>query len=106
MNFIIEYSVEFIFGILSGAIIYLYKKVTDYHKVMNATKKGVQVLLKSKIIEKYMEYRNTGCVSIHDQEIINELYNEYKTLGGNGVVGRLVDDIAEMEVNRCKEGVD
>ncbi len=104
MNFIINYGLELLFGLLSGFIMYLYKKLLEYRKIMNATRKGVQALLKSKIIEKYTEYRNSGCVSIHDQEIINELYMEYKALGGNGIIERLVDDIAEMEVNKCKGG--
>lgn len=106
MDFLIKYGGEIVFGLLSSSILYLYRKMKQHMNIMMATKKGVQVLLKSKIIDKYMEYRKNGCTSIHDQEIINELYKEYKTLGGNGVIDRLVDEIAEMEVNRCAKGGD
>lgn len=106
LDFLVNYILETLFAILSGSILYLYKKMKDYHKLILSTKNGVQALLKSKIIEKYIEYRKNGCVSIHDQEMINELYTEYKILGGNGIIERLVDDIAEMEVNRCLKGGD
>lgn len=104
MNFIVEYGGEIIVALLSSSTIYFYQKLKQYKKMMNATKKGVQALLRSEIIKKYIEYRKNGCTSIHDQEIINELYEEYKTLGGNGVIDKLVQEIAEMEVDKCTKG--
>lgn len=68
--------------------------------MMVATRKGVQVLLKEKIIEKYNKYKEAGSMSLYDKEMIDEIYNEYKNLGGNGVIEKIVDNIEEIPISK------
>lgn len=108
MEFIVEYWLEFFFGIMVSVIGYLCKKIIEYHKLIETTRRGVQTLLKCQIIAKYDEYKQRGFVSLYDREIIGELYIEYKNLGGNGLINKLVDDIEKISLERPqkKEGKD
>lgn len=106
MEFIVEYWLEFFFGIMISVIGYLCKKIIEYHKIIETTKRGVQTLLKCQIIEKYNEFNKKGFASLFDREILGELYFEYKNLGGNGLISRLVEDIEKisLEKPKVKEG--
>ncbi|MEG0825891.1 MAG: hypothetical protein RR404_00285 [Bacilli bacterium] len=99
MNFIVTYWVEFLFGILISATTYLIKKTTDYKKTLQSTTKGVQVLLKTKIIEHYNLYKQRNGISIYEKELVNELYKEYHNLGGNGVIESLKEQIDELPLS-------
>ena len=35
-----------------------------------------------------------------DKEIITELYEEYKNLGGNGIIEDMIDDISEIPLTK------
>lgn len=96
MDFIINYWIECLFGLLISLITYFVKKLNDYKKILSSTTKGVEVLLKSKIIENYNLYKARGKISIYEKEIINELYHEYQNLGGNGVIDSLKKDLDKL----------
>lgn len=106
MEFITNYWLEFFFGIMVSVIGYLCKKIIEYHKLIETTRRGVQTLLKCQIIEKYDEYHRRGFVSLYDREIISELYIEYKNLGGNGLINKLVEDIEKVSLKRPLEKED
>lgn len=104
MNFITQYWIQFLFGVLISFVGYLYKKIVDYKKLMTATKNGVQALLKVKIIERYNEYSKLENVTIYDKETIDQLYREYKNLGGNGVIEKLIKEIEDIPLNKKNIG--
>lgn len=97
-EFIINYWVELFFSLLIFVITSLYRKMGKYCEITLATKKGVSVLLKTKIIEKYNFYKNKDSIPIYDKEIINELYKEYKILGGNGLIDSLINELNEKTI--------
>lgn len=99
MNFIITYWVEFLFGILITVVTYVLKKVIEYKKILSSTTKGVKVLLKTKIIEHYNLYRTKGNITIYEKQLINDLYDEYRNLGGNGIIKSLKQDIDELPLS-------
>lgn len=104
MSFLIEYWMEFIFGLLISLIGYLLKKTKDYHNTLNFTKTSVILLLKVEIIEKYNEYKKQNCVSIYDRQILSELYEEYKNLGGNGLVNQIINEMENIKISNCIGG--
>ena len=103
MEFIVHYWIEFLFGILISLLTLFMKKLSDYKKVLSSTTKGVEVLLKSKIIENYIIYKSRGKISIYEKEIMNELYIEYHNLGGNGVVESLKRDLEKLPLSSKEE---
>lgn len=104
MDFIINYWIEVTFSTIIFLIGYLYKKIIEYKKLMNATKNGVQALLKAKIIEKYNDYNIIGKMTIYDKETVNLLYNEYKNLNGNGVIDKLFDELQKIPLKKSTKG--
>ena len=100
LEFIMKYWIEFSFGLVISFITFLCKRINYYYKVMNSTKNGVKVLLKGEIIRRYNEYKKIGCLSLFDKEIITELYEEYKNLGGNGIIEDMIDDISEIPLTK------
>lgn len=104
IGFIVDYWIEFFFGLIISIICYLYKRISDYTKLINSTKNGVKVLLKGEIIRRYNEYTKKGSMSIFEKEIVMDLYQEYKNLGGNGMISNLVEDIEDIPLSRTFGG--
>ena len=96
MKFIIEYWVQIFFGALIAFITYLYRKIEQEKNLLVATKRGVQVLLKAKIIESYHVFQNQGCIYISQKEAFHDLYEEYRKLSDNSVIKELVTEIDEL----------
>ena len=65
-----------------------------------ALKNGVQALLRANIIQCYNKYIEKGEIPIYERENIDHLYNEYKTLGGNGVVESLIEKLEDLPTPR------
>ena len=104
MQFLINYAVEIALTILSSGFIYLMGKIKKQVKNLIATQKGVESLLKARIIEKYNDYKEKGKISLYDKEAIEGIYIEYKNLGGNGIIDKLMKEILEIPITKCEEG--
>lgn len=104
LEFIFKYWLELVFGLLISLVGHMYKKFKDHYKLLTATRTGLVVLLKAKIIEEYSEYKKTKKVSIYEREMIEELYEEYKKLGGNGLIGKIVEEIEDIKIEKCAGG--
>ncbi len=99
LDFIFKYWIEIFFGIITSMAGYLYKKLKTYYNLLEATTNGVKVLLKGEIIRRYNENKKTGEITLFDKEIINELYKEYRNLGGNGLVSEFVNEINDIPLS-------
>lgn len=65
---------------------------------------GMQALLRDRIVQAYNHHCETGYVPIYARENIEEMYRQYKNLGGNGVVKDLVHRIMNLPThNENKE---
>lgn len=58
---------------------------------------GVQALLRNEIIRRYREFESKGEISILDQENLDEMFEQYKNLGGNGTVKKMMNDLYELK---------
>ena len=82
---------------LSGAVIaYLIAVLRQKNKENNALKKGVQALLRDRIIEIYYHYTEKGWMPLDVRNSLEDLYNSYETLGENGVINDLMDKLREL----------
>lgn len=98
LEFILKYWIEVGFGLIVGLTAFLYRKISHYYEMMNWTKNGVKVLLKDEIIRRYNEIKKEGSLSLFEKEAIIDLYQEYKNLGGNGMIEDVIDDISEIPI--------
>jgi len=56
--------------------------------------KGVKALLRDRILQSYNYYLGKGYIPIYARDNVQSLLDEYKALGGNGVVDGLVKKLA------------
>lgn len=94
-----KYTIEFI----AGAILaWVTTTIIKLKKRNTATQDGVKALLKSEIIQIYHVYSEKGNMPIYARENAMSLYEEYKNLGGNGVVDDLMKKMLALPIERSK----
>ena len=90
LNYIIPTILGAIFGIIGT-------KLRKNKKKDLAIEQGVQALLRNEIIRRYREFESKGEISILDKENLEEMFVQYKNLGGNGTVKKMMDDLLELK---------
>ena len=63
-----------------------------------AIEKGIQALLRDRVLQAYYHYTERGSITLHGLENVNRLYTEYHNLGGNGTITKLVEDMRKLPV--------
>lgn len=86
-----------VIGILSTKIKKTKEKDEKEKKKDEAIELGVQALLRNEIIRRYREFESKGEISILDQENLDEMFEQYKNLGGNGTVKKMMNDLYELK---------
>ena len=85
-EFIINYWVQVLFGVLITITITLATKII-------AVKKGTQALLRNEIIKSYNYFREKGYCPVWQKDNLCNMYTQYHRLGANGVVDGMVKEI-------------
>ena len=62
--------------------------------------RGVQALLRDRIIQAYNHYTDKGYCPIYGLENVESMYRQYHALGGNGAITELVDRLKELPTER------
>ncbi len=73
-----------------------YKK--NEKKESKHLKSGVLSLLKSEIVKTYEKCIGKGFCTIYEIELINEIYQNYSQLGGNGCCSKIIDDLKKLPI--------
>lgn len=76
------------------------KSITEAE--LQATKLGIQALLRDRLYWTYNHYNTKGYAPIYARENFENMYNQYHSLGANGVM----DDIKEKFENLPTEAVE
>ena len=88
---------SFIFTSIIGYLIAVIKKEQASQE---ALKKGVQALLRAQMIRDYNEYSAKGYAPIYAKENFENIYKNYHTLGGNGVMQELYANFIELPTDK------
>lgn len=88
--------------ILGGVLGFLSTKLKKNKERDKAIEEGVQALLRNEIIRRYREFELKGEISILDQENLEAMFIQYKRLGGNGTVKKMMDDLLELKTKIIK----
>ena len=103
---IIVYLITTALGIALGFVTSKLKKNKEKDekekKKDEAIELGVQALLRNEIIRRYREFESKGEISILDQENLDEMFEQYKNLGGNGTVKKMMNDLYELKTKIIK----
>lgn len=100
LQIVLSYLIPTILGALLGIVSTKFKKNKEKEeeekKKINVLEQGVQALLRNEIIRRYREFESKGEISILDKENLEEMFEQYKNLGGNGTVKKMMDDLLNL----------
>lgn len=98
---VLVYIITTILGIALGAVSSRLKKTKEKDekekKKDEAIELGVQALLRNEIIRRYREFESKGEISILDKENLEEMFVQYKNLGGNGTVKKMMNELLNLK---------
>ena len=93
MEYITSHLIELLFTIISAICLFLYGKIKKTINTIAYNKATLLVITKDLFVQKYYLYTKIGSICLLEKESLNSLYQEYKKLGGNGVVDDLYQKI-------------
>lgn len=99
---VIEKVTAILLGIAVPAFLGLLGSLWLRYKALNA---GVRSLLRAEIIRCYDKYKDKGCCPVYARDALSQAYKAYHTLGGNGVITGLYDEIMELPADK-KDGTE
>ena len=99
-DFVVKYWVEFLFGLVAAGLIAGYKKLANRIQSDKETEKaiadGMRCLLMYQLREEGEKHINAGSCTIDDKREFERAYNAYHTLGGNGTITSLKDQVIAL----------
>lgn len=99
IDLFLKWFVPFAFGLISSLLITFVKKNAKKEK---AIENGVQALLRNELIREYRDYKTKGSMSILDKENMEDMFEAYENLEGNGTVKELYDEMMNIETKIIK----
>lgn len=105
LDFIIKYWVSWALGLVTTALVYLWRQFQKEKKAQEATQEaiqnGVKALLRDRIIQMYGICKSKGYCSIQEREALESLWNAYHHgLHGNGTVTDIYNAMRAMPTER------
>lgn len=97
-EFIIKYWLQCLFGLITAALAYGYKRLNVRIKEQESIKDGVLAILHDRIFQAARYYIAQGHISIEDLRNVQYLYDSYHELGGNGTGTELYNRIKNLEI--------
>jgi len=94
--------VEILFSLVSTAIItgiiWIGKQLKRIVSEQGAAKEGSKALLKDRIIQAHGYYMERESWPLHAMESVLDLYKQYKALGGNGAIERVIEELRRLPI--------
>ena len=84
-------------GVIIG---YLWNKARGLSQKQQAMEKSIRAILKIELRRIYDCGMAHGYLSYEDEQIAEEIYDSYHTLGGNGQGTTMIEAIRKMELRR------
>lgn len=95
-----EYWIKALFGGVISCFGLLLAWIKKKFKRQVVLELGIQALLRNDIRQAYKECVNKGYCSLDDMENIQDMYDSYHALGGNGSVTRLIEKLKKMDTEK------
>lgn len=86
--------------ITTGVLGYLVAKIKNYKKRDTNQEEALKCLLRSNITSKYYVYNEMGSIPIYEKENIDYMFEQYKLMGGNSYIERIVKEINDLPIKR------
>lgn len=89
----VKYWTQELFAIIIALFGILWRQIKNLYKQVNALVGGVRGNLRMQIKAEAKIHLENGYITLHDRKIMDELFEEYFALGGNGPVKLLKREI-------------
>ena len=86
--------------ITTGVLGYLVAKIKNYKKRDTSQEEALKCLLRSNITSKYYVYNELKEIPLYEKENIDYMFEQYKLMGGNSYVERIVKEINDLPIKR------
>lgn len=83
--------------VILGYIVWLLK---NQKKDRDANSKGTMMLLRVQLIEYHDKYMTLGEIPSYAYDNFCEMYEAYHTLGGNGMITKMYDEIKALHLKK------
>ena len=87
-------------GILGIGTRTIISRLHHQEKQQKALELGVQALLRDRMLHNYNKYIEGGYAPIYAKENFENMYQQYRSLGGNGVMTQLHAEFMELPSNK------
>ena len=84
----------------------LRNSLDEMNQVLVILKNAQQAILRDRIIQMYNIYKEKGYMPIYARESLEHMFNEYKNLGGNGVIKTLVERLYQLPTELIEDSDD
>ena len=93
IEIILKWGIPFI---LTAIITYIIKELKDNNNSNKAMKSGLLAIIRSQIVSKCEKYIKEGYLPEYARYCLEDLFKQYKTLGGNHGIEVLVNKTFEL----------
>lgn len=100
VEFVIKYWVGIGFGAIMTVLGAVYRKFQWMHVKYVSSELALRALLRDKIITVYNKYSERGSIPIYELESLDDMFKQYKNLGGNGIITELVERIENLPITK------
>ena len=76
------------------------KRISEEKKMRENNSKGTMLLLRVQLIEYHDKYMRLGNIPSYAYENFMEMYKTYHTLGGNGMITKMKNEIEELHLKK------
>ena len=83
-------------GILTAVCRYFYVRIKANDQKTEAVQKGVQALLRDRLISEYNHHQEKGYAPIYAKENFENMWTQYHNLGKNGVMDSIHDSFMAL----------
>lgn len=102
MQFITEYWIEWLFGLVTAALAAGYRNLSKKYKAQKvrsqAVEEGVLALLHDRLYQACTHYIQDGKIDVDALKNVEYLYKAYHALGGNGTGTELYNRVKSLKI--------
>lgn len=86
--------------IVTGCLGYFVAKVKTYKEKETNQENALKCLLRSSITSKYYVFTELGNIPTYEKENIIYMYEQYKAMGGNSYISKIMEEINQLPLKK------
>ena len=91
-------------GLLITILTAVWNKIKMNERKTESVQLGVQALLRDRLYSTYLKYAEKGYAPLYARENFENMYNQYHTLGANGVIDDIYRKFMALPLEKESEG--